>query len=194
MPHIRRSGADQPQPVSVPRSPPFPSPRGRARVCCGRLVPAVRRLIFETKPTRGSEGAKPSQVSLQLAPVQASPTKATTSRSKSVPTPAAEPWQGGPWLLGVSLSPTSGPALPPERPSVRPCVPCFFRAEWAHQPFPINPCPSFPGSIKNTIGFQSIWVQETSGTPRQEDFGSSAGGWAIAKAKNKLDEDVLAYH
>lgn len=178
-----RSGADQPQPASVPRSPPFPSPRSRARVCC-RLVPAVRRLIFETKPTRGrKEPNLPRShynwhLGSGLAPPRPRPPEA-----KRPPPQQQSRGREGRGFSGVSLSPTSGPALP-GAPSVRLCVPCFFQAEWAHQPFPINPCPSFPVPSKIPSGFQSIWVQETGGTPGQEDFGLLCfGGWAVAKAK-----------
>lgn len=116
--------------------------------------------------------------------VQASLHQGHDLQKQSVPHPSSRAVAGRAVASrGVSLSPTSGPALP-GAPSVRLCVPCFFRAEWAHQPFPINPCPSFPVPSKIPSGFQSIWVQETSGTPRQEDFGLLCfGGWAVAKAK-----------
>lgn len=116
--------------------------------------------------------------------VQASLHQGHDLQKQSVPHPSSGAVAGRPvasW--GVSLSPTSGPALP-GAPSVRLCVPCFFPAEWAHQPFPINPCPCFPVPSKIPSGFQSIWVQKTSGTLRQEDFGLLCfGGWAVAKAK-----------
>ena len=178
-----RSGTDQLQPASAPHSPPFHSPRGPASVY-RRPGPAVQRLIFETKPARGRKEPDPPgsrhnwHLGSGLAPPRPRPPEAKR--------PPPQQWSHGREGRGFSgclTIPNPGPALP-GGPSMRLCIPYFFRAEWAHQPFPTNPCPSFPVPSKLPSGLQSIWAQKTSSTLRLEGSGLLYfGGWAVAKAK-----------
>ena len=188
-----RSGSDQLQPVNAPRSPPFPSPRGPESVY-RRPGPAVQRLTFETKPARGRKEPEPPgsrrnwHLGSGLAPPRPQPPEAKR--------PPPQQWSHGREGRGFSgclTIPNPRPALP-GGPSMRLCIPCFFRAEWAHQPFPINPCPSFPVPSKIPSGFQSIWVQKISGTRDWKTLVFSTLVAGLLPKLKQTDTDVLACH
>lgn len=161
---------------------PFPAPEAQ------RVFIADRGL-----PSNGShlklnqQGAGRSQTLLGLAAtgtwVQASLHQGHDLQKQSAPRPAVEPWQGGPWLLGVSHHPQPK-ASPSWRTLHASLHSLFLPGRMGPSTFSHQPLSLFPSSIKNTIGVPVHLGSEDQRHTRLEDFGLLYfGGWAVAKAK-----------
>lgn len=145
-----QSGADWLQPASAPHSPPFPSRRGRASACC-RLVPAVRRLIFETKPTRGRKEPNPprSRYNWHLGSGLAPPRPRSPEAKRPPPQQRSRGREACGFLGGLTV-----PHLraSPSRSALRaPLRSLFLPGRMGPSTFSHQPLSLFPSSIKNTI-------------------------------------------
>lgn len=144
----------------------------------------------------GQERLRSSRVWPYLAPgFRPRSAKATTSSIKaSPPHPAAEPWPGGPWLLGVSHCPPSQGQPFPEGPPHISAFPVSSRQHGPINLFPSTPVPLSEFHQKyrwgsNPSGFRRLAACRD----RKTLVFSALVAGPLPKLK-QTDKDVLACH